>query len=754
VSRDGDPSPAVAAVIATGLGPAVTTALAAIVDGRLHAAGFDAEVHVDRDAFRVELQLADAGRAPALFAAFTAAMSRPLAAGSAELALAGRRLASLGRNPLDAPELTAIAACTGALGVAPGERLPDLGGEAAIRELDASRRAALHTGNVAIAAVGPASFGPQIERALERSDGWPAAPVAASADPWPSADVTGVYVSPSLDRRSARITIAVRVADPELAASAAERLGAPDSPLVARLRLLPEPWRVVQVAGVARARGGGCASVVLETGQHAPGQPIEPGAALAAAVARREIAAELAAGGGAVAGRQILTATDTRDAAARAAWWALASSSPGVGPRWAEALGVPAAGERGREPPPPVAAGRFQAELARAVAAGAAPAAERRVSVERGQGELWVLLASPCGVAEEGALDAGFGALAALAAIEARRRVEGVTLEPWITSDGTGLIAHAALRDDGESSVDLARRVAGAAARALTATAPTAEALAAARAALLDHLERTAGHQGAAFAVFAPAMSPDHPSWLEPAGVWARVAGAGLEAVRLRGQALASGPLRVAVLANADAAQAAAAADAVDRWLSPTAAPRACHPGAAASPRPGRYEARMPADAPLAQALIGVPVPAPGAPGRDLAELSAAALDGSGGLLATALAQAAATASARLAGGSRSPSLILDVRAPVEVLAAAVAEVRALLARLPTAATEADLVRAAAAASRREHDARADPRRRLGDLWAGRHPGAAPRATLAAWRAFLGATLRDAAEIVVEAKPE
>jgi hypothetical protein len=765
VAREGDPAPGVAVVFATDLGPGLTTALAAVVESRLRAAGLDADVRVDRDAFRARLSLPDPGRAAAFFAAVASATSRPVAAGSPEIALAAQRLQSLRRHPLDAPELAAAAACTGTLGAAAGEALPDPGTDAGVHALEAARRAALHTGNMAVAAVGPAAFGVAVEHALARSDGWPLAQAAAPAPAeggaaWPTADVAGVYTAPGLGPRSARLTLAVRVADPQGAAAAAERLGAPDSPLVARLRLLPEAWRVVQVAGVARARGG-CVEVVIETAQRAPGMPVEPGAALAAALARREVSAELGAGAG-VAGRQILAAADPREAASRAAWWSLSATEPGAPPRSVTALGIPVPADRSPRDnvsaaTDPAADARFQAEIARAAASAATAGAERRFLVERGQGELWLLLASPCGVAEEGALEAGFGALATLAALETRRRADGVALDPWITADGIGLFAHAPFRDERETPVDLARRVADAAARAFTATAPSADATAAARSAILDHLEHRAGAQGSALAAFAAAVSPDHPSWLEPFGLWSRVAGAGTEGVRLRAQALAQGPLRVAVLANADAAQAAAAGDALDRWLAPLAGPRVCHAGAPTAPRPGRTEARLPDGTPLGQGLVGTPVPPPGTAGRELAEITAAALDGPGGLLATALPDAGAAA--RIAGGSRAPTLVIDVRAASETLGATVADVKALLLRLATTVTDADLARAAAAWELREQEARADPRRRLADLWtftgaARAQPGPASRPSLAAWRAFLAAWIREAALVVVEARPQ
>lgn len=755
VSRDGDPSPALAAVVVTRLGPALTTALGAVIESRMRTAGFEVDVRVDRDAFRVRAPVADPVRASAFLSALAAAAARPIAPQSPEVALAGQRLTSLKRNPLDGAELLPIAACTGALGIAPGEAVPDVTTEVGARDLEAARRLALRASAMSIAAVGPTAFTGAVAQAAERVSGWPES-APPGADPGPSADVSGAYVAPLLDRRSARVSVAVRVADPAVAAAAAERLGAMDAPLMARLRLLPDPWRVTQIVGVARPEGG-CVSAVLEAVGRPPGQPVEASAAVAAAIARVEMTNEIAAGNaGPVAARQIVTAPDAREAAARAAWWALAGPGPSS-PRWAVALGTPPSGGGPREPTgAPADATKLRAELDRALSTTAG--AERRLTVERGQGEVWVMLASPCGVAEEGMPDAGLSALAALSAIEARRRPGEVALEPWISADGIGVIAHAPFRDERESAGDLARRVANAAARALTATVPSPEGLAAARATVLDHLERTAGHQGVVIDALAPALAPEHPSWIEPFGAFRRVVEATGEGVRARAQALASGPLRVAVIANADASQAAIAADAVDRWLSPAAGPRVCRGGASSPARAGHLDVRLPDGAVLAHGAFGALLPVSPSPGRgpyvyaDLADLTVAALEGPGGLLGSALSGAAVTATAHVAGGARAPALIVDVRAPESSLTPAMSDVRALLLRLPTTATEGDLARAAAITARREQDVRADPRGRLLDLWSGRGP-APSRPTLAGWRAFLAAALREPALVVVEAKP-
>ena len=757
VTRDGDPTPAIVAAVATDLGPVLTTALAAMVEARLIAAGFAVDTRVDASAFRVRLALADPARAAAFFTALAQAFARPIAPNSPELALASSRLLALKRNPFDAPEMLAVAGCTGALGVAPGDRGADPARSADdARALEIARAQALHAGRTAIAAVGPASFTAAVAAGLGESAGFPVGD--AAPDAWPTGETTSAFTAPPVDHRGARLTLAVRVADPEAAVSAAERLGAADSPLVARLHALAQPWRVLDVSGVARPSGG-CVSVTIEGAARPPGATIESVAAQAGALVRAEITAEISlAAGSSVSGRQILTAADPRDAAARAAWWSLAAASPGSPDFWATVLSVPAASTvppRVGAPPPPaeISAARFQAAVAESLRAPP-PIAERRVAIERGQGEVWVLLASPCGVAEEGLVDAGLGATAMIAAVEARRHDSAAQLEPWITTEGLGVLAHASFRDDRETPVELARRVGGAAARALAEPVLTTEIATVARATALDLLARAEGPEAGALATFAPAIAPDHPSWLEPLGLWSKVASSALEDVRLRQRALASGPLRVAVIANADAAQAQAAGDAVDRWFVPGPARRACAVAAPLPARPGRYEGHLPPDAPLARAMSGAPIPAPGAPDRDLAELARLALDGDRGLLAGAFQQAAGRASARILGGSRVPALVIDVRAPTDGLAAAVAEVKLMLARLPQSATDADLDRAFAEQARLDQDGRADPHHRLVDLWTARSPVARGKPSLAAFRAFLGRALADTALVVVEARAE
>src|SRR5688500_13199651 len=156
VSRDGDPAAAVVATVATDLGPAMTTALSAIVETRLRSAGLAVDARVDRSAFRVRLLTRDPAALGAFFRARADAFGRPAGAGGRQAQRPAQGVRALRTRPLDAAERAAIAAGTRPLGLAPGEPLPGLSSAAGARDLEAARRAALLAGRTSLAVVGPA----------------------------------------------------------------------------------------------------------------------------------------------------------------------------------------------------------------------------------------------------------------------------------------------------------------------------------------------------------------------------------------------------------------------------------------------------------------------------------------------------------------------------------------------------------------------------------------------------------------------
>jgi hypothetical protein len=777
IVRDGDPRAAVVMVVQTSSGSYASTALAAIVESRLSRAGFGGvDSRVDRDSFRVRALVESPARAAEFVGAARAALAARVVHGTPEIALAARRITALRRHPIEAPIAQAVARCTGELGATSSDQSIDPNTAEGALQLEATRGAVFGAAQVAFAAVGGATVVDAAAAAVHRGEAWPrGAPLETTL---PTEDQIGVYVSLERPAGTARVTVAVPTAHADTAAIASRKAGDPDGPLVTRLRALAIPFRVVEARGSARPRGG-CLAVTLETARPTPAAHIEEGAAMAATLARQELDLLRAAGPdasdpttsgwplGPAARAAVRLASDPREAAELGALWSQSSAAPNddkAAYTVALALAMPPADSR--EPglesgAPPQSARRFTAALEKAAAAWIAPGIERVGRLERGQGELWVVVASPCGALAEGTSDPGSTALALMSALAAQpASARGVTLEPWVAPDGVGVVAHAP-RGPGESVAAQAARVAEEAARVLVASPFSPSALSTARGVLLNRVGDGIAPEGRAMSALANALVPGHPSWLAPFGAWEEVSTAGVDAASLRWSTLTGGPLRVAVLANESEEQIDLAARTVDRWLvrhldGPKACPPVEPPGAAKS---GTVQVTLPASpSPVWQALLGFPVPPQGTAEGAMGELTLAGLSGSDGWLvrATSASTLAATAQARLVGGSRAAALVIDVRAPEATLDAAVAQVRALLQRLQQGAIgAADFTRSQALRERWELEASLDPRRRLIRLWRDpRPPAPAPPLSLEGWRAWAANTLTDEKLVVVVAKPK
>jgi hypothetical protein len=321
----------------------------------------------------------------------------------------------------------------------------------------------------------------------------------------------------------------------------------------------------------------------------------------------------------------------------------------------------------------------------------------------------------------------------------------GVALEPWLTTDAVGLLAHAARNPD-ESDVQLGERIARALARALSERDASGNALATAQGELFGAI---GGEQRPGYARLLDALAPDHIAWLEPRGTWATLSQASRDSVGARGRDLLRGPLRVAVLSNQDDAQATAAAHAFERWLAPWRDdPRRCQVAPERSAHGTEIALAVSGDSTSESAYVGLPFPSRLKYDRE-AEAIAELLNAPDGALARALGAAHLSASARASviGGGRAAALVVEIHAGDDDAKRATLEVRRVLERLSQSPLSAsDLSVALLSSERRSVAASLDPRRRIVDLWRGAAP-ATPISPVSL-RAFL-ATLSPAAEVVV-----
>ncbi|MDB4942896.1 MAG: exonuclease SbcC, partial [Labilithrix sp.] len=401
------------------------------------------------------------------------------------------------------------------------------------------------------------------------------------------------------------------------------------------------------------------------------------------------------------------------------------------------------------------------AALARATLSWEKPACEGRVRVEPGQGETWVLLASPCGTESETEQDAGLTALFIAAAAELAKTSPDTHVEPWITPDGAGLLVHGPALP-GEGPAAHARRLADLAGRSFAADALPLPALGRARAELL---RRDAQADGRALGVLAGALTPGHPSWVLATGRDEILARASDAAIAARAEALRTGPLRVAVLAGDGAAQGDAAVRAVDRWIDRRGGEtRACRsPTATVAPRAGTYGIELQAGGIVAEAYLAFPLAPNDVAERSAASLIAAALDGAGGVLEKALGGGAPLAtswSARVLGVPRAPALVIRLVATQASLDGAVMQTRAVLDRLWRGGLgAADLERGVAVSAREAVTTALDPRARVVATWRGEPvPTSAQSASrgktsLDELRAFAAKRLGEESLVIVAARP-
>lgn len=789
VARDGDPSGAIAIAITTSAleatedDPEIAVALGGMIEARLAARGFTPMVVPSWSGLRAAVLIPNADAAAATTDAVREALVAPV--DDKDVIAARKKLAALAARPLRDASLARWARCVGSPHALPA-RAGKSGEDLAAPRLERWRAAAHGLGRVAFAVAAPPATAESVATAIARGPAWKAGAAAPAPPPPASAMNVDVYEAASEMSGSTVVHATLDVATGSDAVTTAEALGDPHGPLASRLAALDLPFRLREVVGTAEPRGG-CVGIVLEAASAAASgtsgsSDLATRVADAVALVHVEAQVHLGETDGAASvldGRTLARrAGDAREAAERAAWWALADawvapsstaatprphpSTTAIVMRGSVALGVPLrrgaapTAEGALEPSREVLASAVQ----RATASWQKPVAEGRSRVETGQGETWVLLASPCGTEGETDADSGLTALFTVAAAEMARSSPEARVEPWIVPDGAGLLVHGPALP-GETASAQARRLADVVARSFASDPVALSAVSRARAELLRYDARA---DGPALGLVGAAVAPGHASWFVASGREDTLARSADAAVLARAQAVRAGPLRVAVLANADAAQGEAALRAADRWIDRRAGDaRACRPSTAAvAPRPGTYAVEPRAGA-SPEAYLAFPLPAGDEKTRVAASIMAAAFDGEGGLLDKALGGAtslARSSSARVVGWPRSPALVLRIVSTQASLDNAVMQARTLVDRVKKGGYgPADHERAVAAAAREALVSALDPRARVVATWRGEPiPTTAqplPRGTagLEELRAFAAKHLVEDSMIVVAARP-
>lgn len=338
---------------------------------------------------------------------------------------------------------------------------------------------------------------------------------------------------------------------------------------------------------------------------------------------------------------------------------------------------------------------------------------EIRRKDEAGQGESWLLLASPCGTAPESVRESGFRELTVRSLALDFDGVDDVTVEPWATPTAMGLLAHAPRRY-GESTRHHAMRIARTLGRALGGDALDGREVAAARARLISEVGDAPGPKLAL-----DVMSGGKPSLFEPRGnseALSNASSADVERVRAE---LASEPLRVAFLDNSGQDQAGAVREALGIWLDRSTNEKARCPSAApAAAKPGVWTLVSPSDGVVPRTYIGLPTSGSVEAGRGLVFL----LEREGGFLTKGLLEPglALTASPRYLGSEGGGLFLFELGAERDRLEDAEKQLRAILHRLSERGlTSAELELVQKEQARRDQELRRLPRGRIVELWSG-----------------------------------
>ena len=721
VQREGDPSAGIAFAIAHDHGSVASAALSALLRARLDHGGLD---EVSGEPHHLGLQLFGSVEGPAEAKRFVqaarSAFAKPVSPG--ELGKVREAVSALGSLAWGTESEGILAACSGFLGV---RQKPGL---VSTQQLESWRKAVYSRLHVAFAVVGGAPVLSAAADALTQGEEWPS--TAPIEDPWPSKDEVGT----SRTDGSARLSLALRVADAGAVVSAARHLGDPRAEVGVLLEALEPRWKLDTVVGTARHRGA-CLRVDLRS---ASASVSAEGAARATVLVEQEMAHALSTGADSkwTLREAVLRPEDPRLAASVAAWQALTSRAQAGHSRTLVHLAA-----RSR-----LKAKQLESALQETRKLWAQPVFPKVARFEAGQGNLWMLLASPCSTLGETEQTAGVAALA-LSALAHRASRRGFQVRPWITSSGVGLMARGERISPEETAEAHAQRVGAQLGRVLTRQlSPT----------LVQRGRQTVlGLNGngprPGWDLTLQSLAPGHPSWLSPLGTWVSLTNISAQQVNHWRKAFLRQPLRLAVIANQAAAQAKLSSQALSRWIRPHHFPKeACAPRVSLTPRFGEHRlARASPNqiylaVPLTQSQLG-----------EEARWTQHLFDRRDGWLDAflVLPGLAVDGSAHLLEGPAGGALVLELRVPEGVADAALTQLRGLLERLVSgAATSADLEVAEAALAKQEraHTLRAS--HRLGELW--RTAPKPDSVTLASLQRFHATVLAEQRQLVVRAPPD
>lgn len=539
---------------------------------------------------------------------------------------------------------------------------------------------------------------------------WPSSEAATTV--WPSRNITQLN---SLGGRSPRIDITLRMPEASRCLAISRQLRSPSNQLVELLSALPTAMRLERVVAMPLSQGGYLGLSITPESEFTTSTLDD--LLFASRLAINEL--------------QRLASTPTDPAAAILA--ILDESDPRSAARLASlvSLSIDARSQ-------PV---RFRVEVDPGVETS--PTSEQRdtlaslaahsprdpnlallQAVERGQGQVHALLASPCATWDESAKLVGVTGFLMRVLAGRYHDVRGTVIEPWVTSNGVGLMAHAGRESIAETPTQHAARVGDVLGRVLATMRIDPQDVWRTRTELLSTLGP--GSRPALWRTIL-AFSPQQPGPLLPDGTFSSVEAISISDLRDRRTRLMRLPWRLAVLANEDEHQAESLRQATMHWLSLVRQDSGKCPSwqepATLMQGEIRHQSKDP-DANDAAITMALSLPA----GDGLDDLHSTLLvwllNRPTGWLSERLRSLNVVGSveARIVGGTKRRGLVIAVGALPSAVDSAVSGIRTLFEDLGTGRIPQDAAfeRVISEMGRAERDHRFAPRVRLEDLWLGR----------------------------------
>lgn len=566
VRRQGDPAVALGIAIFPDGGSAEVTALTALLNHRLKK--HELEAHFKSNAaavlFSIEFRNDEAVRAQ--LDMIHSVLTTPVGADEVTASNVQAHLKLLMTRT--SQQESALGLCelkVGAEGVTQLEKSVPRGDLAGW--LEEVRTTAVSAGRVGISAVGQGPLLQEVPTLHEHT--WTAG--SPPRDAWQAGTVAAVVPAEGTHE----IAIALRVSDSQHALSAARALQQESHPLHSRLHGFSSKLEVSGV-GVTLRPAGACLSLRLAL----DGFKSAPTSELVAAASLLVLEELEGATSQSLSDEErtlaLVEPHTVGETAALAAWSAVRSPVTGNG-----ALRIV---EYRATQEQKLKAAALKSELLDLEARWLKRSIPVRTRDERGQAQLYMMLASPCGVAGEPSGESGLRALTVASLAKQFSGDRGVTLLPYLSSEAIGLIAHGS-KMRGETAQEHAIRVARVLAAAFSGSDIDGRAVAEARSEQLSHIGSDPG-----IALVQSIFGGEHVSLLEPRGNDNTVSTFSTTDVQRSREELAQEPLRLSVLANSSLDQAQHAERAVSGWLaSEREHVTKCTEGALKSAKPGQW---------------------------------------------------------------------------------------------------------------------------------------------------------------------